>query len=113
MRLPLPVHQIHLEEQLAPKVTAAVPHVNAMNLVVLFAPKEPKMTTINSMTIADLMGVDHDVWLKKIPNSCNYELSIESDETQIEEAVHEYAIDSMADFCTRFLASYHKINKEN
>lgn len=71
--------------------------------------------TINDITLYDLMAEDFCVWVGK-NNKFGYDLHIEgyeNDSPEVEEeGIHPCAIDSMADFCNRFLSFYNKINKE-
>jgi hypothetical protein len=66
--------------------------------------------TLENLTIAELMGEDHAVWLGK-NKQFGFILEIENDEGQtiLEKCIHPYAIESLASFCRRFINSYEKI----
>ena len=71
-------------------------------------------TTICSMSVYELMADDLDVWLQRNKDH-TYQLTVEGfeeDSPAVDEAVHRCAIDSMADFCRRFLHSYERLNRE-
>jgi hypothetical protein len=62
---------------------------------------------IGELNVEDLMGIDHEVWLKKTDKG--FKLEIENSEDQVTftgDAIHPYAIESMAAFCRRFLFFY-------
>lgn len=64
---------------------------------------------IGDLNIEDLMGVDHDVWVKRTENGFTLEIENEEDQvTFIGKDIHPYAIEAMAAFCRRFLMSYDK-----
>lgn len=69
--------------------------------------------TIHDLTVAELMGDDHSVWLGK-NKEFGYILEIENEEgkTIIEKYIHPYAAESLADFCRRYLGFYEKIAAE-
>lgn len=73
------------------------------------------MATINDLTLYDLMAEDFSVWLGK-NKSFGYDLHLDgmdSGSPEIkEEGIHPCAIDSMAEFCNRFLHFYNKLNKQ-
>lgn len=72
------------------------------------AQSAPKRT-INDLTLAELMGDDHGVWLGK-NKEFGFILEIENDEGLIiEKCIHPYAAESLAGFCRRYLYSYEKI----
>lgn len=66
--------------------------------------------TLEDLSIAELMGDDHSVWLAK-NKEFGYILEIENDEGQaiIEKCIHPFAAESLADFCRRYLSFYDKI----
>lgn len=68
--------------------------------------------TFNDLTLADLMGDDHCVWLGK-NKEFGYILEIENDEGQqiIEKCIHPAAAESLADFCRRYLNFYDRIGE--
>jgi hypothetical protein len=70
----------------------------------------PDERTINDLTVAELMGDDHSVWLGK-NKEFGYILEIENDEGQtiIEKCIHPYAAESLAGFCRRYLSFYEKL----
>jgi len=68
---------------------------------------------IESLTLSNLMGEDHSVWLVKNKKS-GYDLHLENMDTGDkfkDEGIHNYAIDSMAAFCRAFLACYNQANR--
>jgi hypothetical protein len=70
----------------------------------------PPSRTINDLTVAELMGDDHSVWLGK-NKEFGYVLEVENDEGEviIEKCIHPYAAESLASFCRRYLSFYEKI----
>lgn len=66
--------------------------------------------TLHDLTVAELMGDDHSVWLGK-NKQFGFILEIENDEGTaiIEKCIHPYAAESLASFCRRYLSSYEKI----
>ncbi len=66
--------------------------------------------TISDLTVAELMGDDHSVWLGK-NKEFGYILEVENDEGEviIEKFIHPYAAESLASFCRRYLSFYEKI----
>lgn len=72
----------------------------------------PKERTFNDLSIAELMGDDHSVWLAK-NKEFGFILEIENDEGQtiIEKCIHPYAAESLASFCRRYLSFYEKIEE--
>ncbi len=66
--------------------------------------------TIHDLTVAELMGDDHSVWLGR-NKEFGFVLEIENDEgkTIIEKCIHPYAAESLASFCRRYLSSYETI----
>lgn len=70
----------------------------------------PPTRTLDNLTVAELMGDDHCVWLGK-NKEFGYILEIENDEGQtiIEKFIHPYAAESLASFCRRYLNFYEKI----
>lgn len=74
------------------------------------APDNAPRRTIHDLTIAELMGDDHSVWLGK-NKEFGYILEIEDEEgkTISEKGIHPYAAESLAYFCRRYLNSYEKI----
>lgn len=63
--------------------------------------------TLEDLSIAELMGNDHSVWLSK-NKQFGFILEIENDEGQtiIEKCIHPYAAESLASFCRRYLNFY-------
>ena len=63
--------------------------------------------TLEDLSIAELMGDDHSVWLSK-NKQFGFILEIENDEGQtiIEKCIHPYAAESLASFCRRYLNFY-------
>lgn len=70
----------------------------------------PSERTINDLTVAELMGDDHSVWLGK-NKEFGYVLEVENDEGEviIEKCINPYAAESLASFCRRYLSFYEKI----
>jgi len=71
--------------------------------------EDPK-TALGDLTLYELMGQDFDVYLKR-NNKFGFDIEIDSmdGEYQItEQAIHPAAVESMADFCRRFVAFYDK-----
>jgi len=69
---------------------------------------ELEIKTICELTLNELMGVDHDVWIKR-SKKFGFDMEIDNDEDKIlykEAGIHPYAIDSLATFCRRFLNRY-------
>lgn len=81
----------------------------AYNPAEMDANNEPERT-IHDISIAELMGENHAVWLGK-NKEFGFVLEIESDDgkTVIEKCIHPYAAESLAGFCRRYLNSYEKI----
>jgi len=68
---------------------------------------------MNNVSLSDLMGEDFSVYMRKNAKF-GYDLEIENEEGEMvveTNGVHEYAIDSFADFCRQFLSNYDRINK--
>lgn len=74
------------------------------------------MKTIHDLTLYDIMAEDTNVWLKK-RDSQGFDLYIDVDDLTrvdiIEEKISECAIDSLADFCRRFIHTYDNANKQS
>ncbi len=67
-----------------------------------------------AIQLNDIMADDSEVWLKKNA-TFGYDLEINIPGQGIhfkEKQIHEYAIDSLAEFCRRFLHDYDNANKE-
>jgi hypothetical protein len=66
--------------------------------------------TLEDLSIAELMGDDHHVWLGK-NKQFGFVLEIENDEGQtiIEKCIHPYAAESLASFCRRYLNFYEQL----
>ena len=65
-------------------------------------------------TLDQIMADDIEVYLKKNP-IFGYDLEISSKDGEFEvkeTQMHEYAIESLAEFCRRFLHDYDLANKE-
>ena len=75
---------------------------------------DPPERTIHDLTVAELMGDDHSVWLGK-NKEFGYILEIEDDEgkTISEKGIHPYAAESLAGFCRRYLTMYDTLEKNN
>lgn len=71
-------------------------------------------SNINEITLYDLMADDFSLWMGK-NNKFGYNLHIEgygNDGLEAyEDGLHPCAIDSMAQFCEKFLSYYKKINE--
>lgn len=68
------------------------------------------LCSVHSISLGDIMGEDHDVWIQK---NSNFGFNIEiDDENSIpilkEKGVHPYAMDSLALFCKKFLNRYQR-----
>jgi len=71
------------------------------------------MKSVGEITLYDLMAEDLDVWLGG-DNKFGYVLNIDDENGQElvnERGIHPFAIESLADFCRRYLACYNKITK--
>lgn len=70
----------------------------------------PSNRTMEDLTISELMGDDHAVWLGK-NKEFGYILEVETDEGEIisEKCIHPYAAESLASFCRRYLSFYDKL----
>ena len=68
--------------------------------------------TLGALSVYDLMGMDCSIYVKK-NNKFGFDVEIESDEesfdTYQDKSIHAYAIESLAEFCRRFLHSYSKL----
>lgn len=67
-----------------------------------------ELKTVHSMTLADISGEDHSLWLGK-NSHWGYDLCIENDDCEVilhDKQIHPYAIESLALFCKRFLDAY-------
>lgn len=65
-------------------------------------------------TLYDLMGEDHDSWLKK-NSKFGYDLTIENNEFEKvfdEKGIHFAAIDSLVYFCRNIISCYDRINSK-
>lgn len=63
---------------------------------------------MNNITLHDLMAQDVDVWLSK-NKTFGFNLEIEDSEGTIlvdEQGIHPCSVESLADFCRRYLAFY-------
>jgi len=74
----------------------------------------PPARTLDSLTISDLMGDDHYVWVGK-NKEFGYILEIENEEGVeiFEKCIHPFAARSLADFCRRYLSFYERIETED
>ena len=69
----------------------------------------PPERSLSDLTIAELMGDDHGVWLGK-NKDFGYVLEIMSDDQTITETgIHPFAAESLASFCRRYLGFYEKL----
>ena len=69
------------------------------------------MKTINEITLYDLMAEDLDVHLT-INKRIGFDLTIDDEngeELVNDQAIHPYAMESLAEFCRRYLVSYDKV----
>ncbi len=80
----------------------------------LFQDEEMKKT-LHDVSVSDLMGIDHTVWIKKNPRF-GFDIEVQNDEDTYEvfqeKELHPYAIESLAEFCRRFLQSYSRFEGE-
>ena len=70
-------------------------------------------SAITELNLYDLAADDYHVWLTK-NKEFGYNLEIESDDGHkyLENKLHPYAADSLADFCRSYLHCYEKINED-
>ncbi len=69
--------------------------------------------SIEEVTIGELMGEDHDVYLRKDKkHGFIFELDDENGELVTEENIHPFAAEGMAAFCRRYLHAYERVTKE-
>lgn len=69
------------------------------------------MRTINEVTLYDLMSEDLDVWVCPDNKGFGFRMEIDNEDGEeivSESGIHPFAMDSFADFCRRYLASYDK-----
>ena len=73
--------------------------------------RSPPDRTLDTLTIAELMGEDHDVWIGK-NKEFGYILEIETTEGEVinERCIHPAAAKSLADFCRRYLTFFEKLD---
>lgn len=75
----------------------------------LFQDEEYMSKTLHAVSVSDLMGEDHSVWIKRNPKF-GFDVEIQNDENTFdvfqESGIHAYAIEGFAEFCRRFLHSY-------
>ena len=78
--------------------------------------KDLNMQTIADITLQDLMGQDHEVWLQRNKNH-GFDLTIEGgdeDGVAIETTgIHPFAIESFADFCRQYLRCFDRLEQES
>lgn len=74
--------------------------------------ESPTSRTFEDLSLADLMGDDHSVWLAK-NKSFGFILEVENEggEQIIEKCIHPFAAESLAGFCRRYLKLYEKIER--
>lgn len=67
--------------------------------------------TIHEITLYDLAGSDHEVWLSENSKTgLNLEIENENGEVFEEEGFHKCAAEGLADFCKRYLRTYERLN---
>jgi len=72
---------------------------------------EDMIKAIKDINLYDLMGVDHEVHVKRNAKF-GFDLEVTNDEessTYVEKEIHPYAIESLASFCRYFLHSYSNV----
>ena len=72
------------------------------------------MKTTNEVTLYDLMAEDLEVYVRSNPKH-GFDIEINDEYGQpllFEDNIHEYAVDSFADFCRMFLNSYERALKQ-
>lgn len=72
---------------------------------------ELEIRTIYDLTLSELMGVDHDIWIKR-NKKFGFDVEIDNDEDQTiykDCGIHPYAMESLATFCRRFLSTYSNV----
>jgi hypothetical protein len=70
--------------------------------------------TIYNLTLAELMGEPHAVWLNK-SKQFGYDLHIEGYDNDVEineRSIHPCAVDGFAEFCRKFLSHYDRLNNK-
>lgn len=79
------------------------------------AVEEPVMKGLEDVTLSDLMGEDHYVWVSR-NKGYGYLMEIENHESNEpylrEVGINECAMESLAMFCRRFLGFYDKVSGE-
>lgn len=66
---------------------------------------------IDSITLGELMGEDHDIWIYK-DKTFGYRIQIDDEngsELVLDEQINPYALEGFAEFCRRYLASYERV----
>ena len=66
------------------------------------------MKSLTTITLYDIMSEDLDVWVKR-HKGYGFDMQIDDERGQLlldEQHIHPFAIDALADFCRRYLASY-------
>jgi len=72
--------------------------------------------TIHEITLYDLAGCEHEVWISdNTMTGLNLEIENEDGEVFEEQGFHKCAAEGLADFCKRYLRTYERLqkNKEN
>lgn len=67
-----------------------------------------EVKTLCALNLSDLMGTDHSVWVTRNPKF-GFDIEIHKDEefeVFQEKGIHPFAVESLAEFCRRFLNSY-------
>lgn len=65
------------------------------------------MNSVHSITLGDIMGNDHTVYMKKNKKfGVDLEITDEDQNVVFEETIHQFCADSFADFCRQFLRHY-------
>jgi len=69
--------------------------------------------SLQEITLYDLAGCDHDVWLSE-NSTTGLNLEIENEEGEVfeETGLNKCAAEGLADFCKRYLRTYERINNK-
>lgn len=73
-----------------------------------FEQDDDAMKTAYSLSVADIMGEDHSVWLSK-NKKFGFDIEIENEDGELvvkESGIHPYAVESFFLFCKRFIAVF-------
>lgn len=85
--------------------------LNALRMDDIYAGSVQDMVTTHSLTMGDIMGEDHDIWVTKGKN--NLVRIIVDDETGatiLDDEVNRVCAETFADFCRSYLRYYDKLS---